>query len=68
MMLLYVVNYIDRVNVGFAALTMNADLGFSPARFGFGRVSSSSVILLFASADEPVRSASTGRAPSISPF
>src|SRR5258708_13313907 len=36
MMLLYVVNYIDRVNVGFAALTMNQDLGFSPAIFGFG--------------------------------
>src|ERR1017187_7837333 len=36
MMLLYVVNYIDRVNVGFAALTMNRDLGFSPAIFGFG--------------------------------
>jgi hypothetical protein len=25
--LLYVINYLDRVNVGFAALTMNADLG-----------------------------------------
>jgi ACS family tartrate transporter-like MFS transporter len=36
MMLLYVVNYIDRVNVGFAALTMNKDMGFSPAIFGFG--------------------------------
>ena len=36
MMLLYVVNFIDRVNVGFAALTMNKDLGFSPAIFGFG--------------------------------
>jgi ACS family tartrate transporter-like MFS transporter len=35
-MLLYVVNYIDRVNVGFAALTMNRDLGLSPAVFGFG--------------------------------
>ena len=36
MMLLYVVNYIDRVNVGFAALTMNKDLSFSPAVYGFG--------------------------------
>jgi ACS family tartrate transporter-like MFS transporter len=36
MMLLYLVNYIDRVNVGFAALTMNRDLGFSPAVYGFG--------------------------------
>ena len=34
--LLYLVNYIDRVNVGFAALTMNQDLGFSPAVFGLG--------------------------------
>jgi MFS transporter, ACS family, tartrate transporter len=31
-----VVNFIDRVNVGFAALTMNKDLGFSPTVFGFG--------------------------------
>src|SRR3954469_25539827 len=36
MMLLYIVNYLDRVNVGFAALTMNKDLGFSPAVYGFG--------------------------------
>ncbi len=36
MMLLYLVNFIDRTNVGFAALTMNMDLGFSPAVFGFG--------------------------------
>ena len=36
MMLLYVVNYLDRVNVGFAALTMNKDLGFGPAIYGFG--------------------------------
>jgi len=35
MMLLYVVNFIDRSNVGFAALTMNKDLGFSPSVFGF---------------------------------
>ncbi len=34
--LLYLVNYIDRVNVGFAALTKNRDLGLSPAVFGFG--------------------------------
>ncbi|HMH64819.1 MAG TPA: MFS transporter [Rhizomicrobium sp.] len=36
MMLLYVVGFIDRSNVGFAALTMNRDLGFSPPVFGFG--------------------------------
>jgi MFS transporter, ACS family, tartrate transporter len=35
-MLLYFVAFIDRVNVGFAALTMNKDLGFSPTVFGFG--------------------------------
>ena len=33
-MLLYFVNYLDRVNVGFAALTMNRDLGFSPSVYG----------------------------------
>ena len=36
MVLLYLVNFLDRLNVGFAALTMNKDLGFSPAIFGFG--------------------------------
>ena len=36
MMLLYFVNIMDRVNVGFASLTMNHDLGFSPAVYGFG--------------------------------
>src|SRR5215216_5190956 len=34
-MLLYVTNYLDRVNVGFAALTMNKDLGFSATVYGF---------------------------------
>jgi len=33
-MLLYVANYLDRVNVGFAALTMNRDLGFSATIYG----------------------------------
>lgn len=33
---LYFVSFLDRVNVGFAALTMNADLGFSDQAFGFG--------------------------------
>src|ERR1700738_1015417 len=27
--------YLDRINVGFAALTMNKDLGLDPATFGF---------------------------------
>jgi len=26
----FIVNYLDRTNVGFAALTMNKGLGFSP--------------------------------------
>jgi len=34
--LAYMVNFLDRVNVGFAALHMNADLGLSPSVFGFG--------------------------------
>ena len=34
--LLYILNFLDRVNVGFAALEMNRDLGFSPAVYGFG--------------------------------
>jgi MFS transporter, ACS family, tartrate transporter len=34
--LIYVVNYIDRVNVSFANLRMSADLGFSDRVYGFG--------------------------------
>ena len=34
--LLYIVAWLDRVNVGFAALQMNSKLGFSSAAFGFG--------------------------------
>ncbi len=34
--LLYLINYLDRVNVGFASLTMNADLGLSTAAYGLG--------------------------------
>ncbi len=34
--LLYIVAYLDRINVGFAALQMNAALGFSPRTFGLG--------------------------------
>src|SRR5690348_13331879 len=33
---LYIVNYIDRVNVAFANLRMSADLGFSDRVYGFG--------------------------------
>jgi len=33
--LLYVVAYIDRINIGFAALTMNRELGINSEQFGF---------------------------------
>ncbi len=36
MMLMYVVSYLDRSNISFAALTMNRDLGFSPEVYGRG--------------------------------
>ncbi len=36
LLLLYVVAWLDRVNIGFAALQMNADLGFSSTVYGFG--------------------------------
>ena len=34
--LLYIVAYLDRINVGFAALQMNQALGFSDTVYGFG--------------------------------
>jgi ACS family tartrate transporter-like MFS transporter len=33
---LYILNYLDRVNISFAALQMTGELGFSKAIFGFG--------------------------------
>ena len=36
MALLYFVAFLDRVNVGFAALTMNADVGLSASAYGLG--------------------------------
>ena len=36
LMLLYFIAYLDRINIGFAALTMNQDLGLSSAVFGLG--------------------------------
>src|SRR5580698_5173383 len=32
----YFLSYLDRVNLGFAALTMNGDLKFSPTVFSWG--------------------------------
>src|SRR5438270_11815746 len=34
--LLYIINYLDRVNVSYAALEMTKDLNFSPEVYGFG--------------------------------
>lgn len=34
--LLYFVSFLDRVNVGFAALSMNTAIGLTPAKLGFG--------------------------------
>ena len=36
MFVLYIVSYIDRVNVGFASLQMNRDLGLSGSVYGLG--------------------------------
>ncbi len=36
LLILYIVNYLDRTNVSIAALQMNDDLRFSPAVFGIG--------------------------------
>ena len=33
---LYTIAYLDRVNIGFAALQMNQDLGFSPTIYSIG--------------------------------
>lgn len=36
LMICYLVSFIDRVNVGFAALQMNKDVGLTSTTFGFG--------------------------------
>jgi MFS transporter, ACS family, tartrate transporter len=36
LLLAFVISYLDRVNVGFAALTANAELGLTAAQYGFG--------------------------------
>ncbi len=35
-LLLYVISYLDRVNVAYATLEMSGDLGLTPAVYGFG--------------------------------
>ena len=42
MIAMFCANFLDRVNIGFAALQMNHDLGLTPQAFGWGRGSSSS--------------------------
>ena len=34
--LAYIVNYLDRTNIGFAAPTMNKELGLTATKYGFG--------------------------------
>src|SRR5688572_6003646 len=36
LLLLYIISWLDRVNVGFAKLQMNSDLGLSETAYGFG--------------------------------
>jgi MFS family permease len=36
LLLSYIVNFLDRINVGFAALTMNQAIGLTAAQFGLG--------------------------------
>ena len=36
LMVLYIISYLDRINLSYAGLEMNDDLGLSPAAFGFG--------------------------------
>src|SRR5713226_9538263 len=36
MFMLYIVSYLDRINVGFAALQLNKALNFDPTVFGLG--------------------------------
>jgi ACS family tartrate transporter-like MFS transporter len=36
LLLLYIISWLDRVNVGFAKLQMNEDLGLSDTAYGFG--------------------------------
>lgn len=40
----YILAYVDRVNVGFAKLQMQTDLGMSDTVYGLGRACSSSAI------------------------
>jgi MFS transporter, ACS family, tartrate transporter len=70
LILCYFVAYLDRVNVGFAALTMNKDLGFSATMFGFGAgllfiaaLAFASFLLVLALGHDPKLEASGARQP-----
>ena len=45
LILCYLIAFLDRVNVGFAALTMNKELGLTAEMFGFGAGTCSSATL-----------------------
>ena len=45
--LCYMINFVDRTNIGFAALTMNKDLGLSATTFGLAGSALSFAYLLF---------------------
>jgi len=45
-LVLFVINYIDRVNIGFAALTMNKELAITSQQYVLSPESSSLAILL----------------------
>ena len=47
LMLCYMINFIDRTNIGFAALTMNKDLGLSSTVFGMAGSALSLAYLFF---------------------
>ena len=56
--LLYIFAYLDQINVGFAALQMNAALGLSPAAYGLG---SGIFFLSYVIFEVPSSFAATGR-------
>ena len=47
LMLCFMINFIDRTNIGFAALTMNKDLGLTATTFGLAGSALSFAYLLF---------------------
>lgn len=47
LLLLFMINFIDRTNIGFAALTMNRDLHISASEFGLSVTAFAVVYLLF---------------------